>query len=108
MAELTSNEIFSAVIPAAAARRVVAIDAVPRHEAMRQRGRALEVLGHAIEYLVDSRLAQFEQEATVGDGDAVRLLIGASRAVFADSPAYASATSRLRRWLYEKVMAAAA
>ncbi len=116
MAELTSTEITSTFIPATKTQgvaptvspRTVAINMPSRHRTTRLQGRALEVLGHAIEYLVDSRLVQFEQEATVADGDAVRVLIGASREVFAESPVYVPVSSRLRRWLYDKVMAAAA
>ena len=47
-----------------------------------QQGRALEVLGHAIEYLVDSRL--FDQWETPADAAAVHLLMERSHAVFAD------------------------
>jgi hypothetical protein len=47
-----------------------------------QQGRALEVLGHAIEYLVDSRL--FDQWESPADAAAVHLLMERSRAVFDD------------------------
>ncbi len=47
-----------------------------------QQGRALEVLGHAIEYLVDSRL--FDQWETPADAAAVHLLMERSRTVFND------------------------
>ncbi len=47
-----------------------------------QQGRALETLGHAIEYLVDSRL--FDQWESPSDAAAVHLLMGCSRAVFSD------------------------
>ena len=47
-----------------------------------QQGHALETLGHAIEYLVDSRL--FDQWESPADAAAVHLLMGCSRAVFAD------------------------
>lgn len=51
-----------------------------RHTSPEQ-GRALEVLGHAIEYLVDSRL--FDQWETPADAEAVHLLMACSRSVFA-------------------------
>ena len=47
-----------------------------------QQGLALEILGHAIEYLVDSRL--FDRWETPADAAAVHLLMERSRAVFAD------------------------
>jgi hypothetical protein len=47
-----------------------------------QQGRALELLGHAIEYLVDSRL--YDQWETPADAAAVHLLMGCSRAVFSE------------------------
>ncbi len=47
-----------------------------------QQGRAREVLGHAIEYLVDSRL--FETWESPADAEAVQLLMGCSREVFAN------------------------
>jgi hypothetical protein len=43
---------------------------------------ALEILGHAIEYLVDSRL--YDEWETPADAAAVHLLMTCSRAVFAD------------------------
>lgn len=46
-----------------------------------EQGRALETLGHAIEYLVDSRL--FEQWESPADAEAVQLLMVCSRSVFA-------------------------
>ncbi len=45
-----------------------------------EQGRALEVLAHAVEYLVDSRL--FEQWETPADAEAVHLLMSCSLAVF--------------------------
>lgn len=94
--------------PTLSSGRTVSIDSIVRHRTTRMQGQALEILGHAIEYLVDSRLVQFEQESTRADGDAVRLLIGASREVFAESPTYVPLGDRIRRWLYDRVMAAAA
>ena len=53
-----------------------------RRKTSPQQGRALEVLGHAIEYLVDSRL--FDQWESAADAEAVHLLMACSRSVFAD------------------------
>lgn len=53
----------------------------PRRNTTPEQGRALELLGHAIEYLVDSRL--FDQWESPADAEAVHLLMACSRAVFA-------------------------
>lgn len=52
----------------------------PRPRQSPEQGRALEILGHAVEYLVDSRL--FDQWETPADAEAVHLLMACSRAVF--------------------------
>ncbi len=48
-------------------------------------GRGLEVLGHAIEYLVDSRMRR-GVAATAAELEAERRLMDLSRAVFAECP----------------------
>jgi hypothetical protein len=53
-----------------------------RRRTNEQQGQALEILGHAIEYLVDSRL--YEQWETPSDATAVHLLMSCSRAVFSE------------------------
>ena len=45
-------------------------------------GRALEMLGHAIEYLADSRL--YDACATPAEGAAIHTLMSCSRQVFAE------------------------
>ena len=45
-------------------------------------GRALEILGHAVEYLADSRL--YEEVETRSDATAIRTLMACSRQVFAE------------------------
>ncbi|SEB37811.1 hypothetical protein [Terriglobus roseus] len=59
----------------------------PRAPVIRRRttptqGRALEILGHAVEYLADSRL--YEQIENPSDGAAIRTLMSCSRKVFAE------------------------
>ena len=61
-------------------------ESAPRRNPVRRRsnpqqGRALEILGHAIEYLVDSRL--FETWESAADAEAVQVLMSCSREVFA-------------------------
>ncbi|AFL88226.1 hypothetical protein Terro_1940 [Terriglobus roseus DSM 18391] len=45
-------------------------------------GRALEILGHAVEYLADSRL--YDPVEVPSDGTAIRTLMSCSRQVFAE------------------------
>lgn len=45
-------------------------------------GGALEMLGHAVEYLADSRL--YEEVGNPSDGAAIRTLMSCSRQVFAE------------------------
>lgn len=58
-------------------------------------GRALEILNHAIEYLVDSRLD--ETWDTPADAVAVHTLMACSRAVFMDCEVMLSWQQRLQR-----------
>ena len=63
-----------------------------------RQGAALEMLGHAIEYLEDSNF----HAARSGDaalGEALYLLRRSSRAVFAESPERVPARKRVVRWL---------
>jgi hypothetical protein len=53
-----------------------------RRRSSPQQGRALEALGHAIEYLVDARLNDLNDSP--GDAAAIHLLMVCSRAVFAE------------------------
>lgn len=62
-----------------------------------QQGVALEVLGHAIEYLVDSRLP--EGGADRSDAEAIRLLMCCSRAVFEECSEIVPMRRRLSAWL---------
>lgn len=66
-----------------------------------QQGRALEILGHAIEYLVDSRL--FDQWQTPADAAAVHLLMERSRAVFADCAEIVPWHQRVQQSLVKKL-----
>ena len=50
----------------------------------REQGMALEVIGHAVEYLIDSRMFLTEAPYTKAEQEAVQMLMSASRLVFAD------------------------
>ncbi len=47
-------------------------------------GRALETLGHAIEYLVDSRMHRDQGLSSQADGEAEQVIMRLNRAVFAE------------------------
>ncbi len=55
-----------------------------RRRANRVQGRSLEKLGHAVEYLVDSRMFAVEPSAAKAERDAVRILMRLSRMVFSE------------------------
>jgi hypothetical protein len=62
-----------------------------------QQGRALELLGHAIEYLVDENLHRGRGEAM--DSEAVQLLMRLNRGIFAECAVVMPLGSRLRSWM---------
>ena len=64
-----------------------------------EQGRALETLGHAVEYLVDSRMFQVEDSSQRDHQEAVQILMRMSRAVFAECPEVVSLRRRFRRWI---------
>ncbi len=83
--------------PLADRRRKIRKDEVRRRPG-RTQGRALEILGHAIEYLVDTSIAS-GLPASPSTTEAVELLAEKSRAVFAECPAIPSLSQRLYRFL---------
>ena len=62
-------------------------------------GRALEILGNAIEYLVDSRLACADEFCSPAAQEAIQLLSRANREVYQSGPTTALEGSRIMRWL---------
>lgn len=66
-----------------------------------QQGRALETLGHAIEYLVDSRL--FDQWESPADAEAVHMLMACSRTVFAECDEVFPWHQRVQRALVKRL-----
>jgi len=75
----------------------------PRRRAGGPQGRAIETLGHAIEYLVDSRLARFEETTSPADAEAVQLLIHCSQEVFAVCLEIVPLRLQIRRWIAERL-----
>lgn len=71
----------------------------PRRRANLQQGRALEILGHAIEYLVDSRMFLIDQPATAADAQATQILMRLNRQIFDECTEVLPKHRRLRNWL---------
>lgn len=67
-------------------------------------GRALEILGHAIEYLADEYALTSLQLGTLDSGDprveAVQILILLNREVYFSNPEHEPLRRRLARWLF--------
>ncbi len=63
-----------------------------------QQGRALEALGHAIEYLVDSRMFLVDRPYTLAEPDAIQILSRSSREVFATCAEAVPMAQRLMLW----------
>lgn len=77
------------------------IPAAPRRRRIDPRsGRALEILGHAIEYLTDEYVHQGGPLcAHNSQVEAVQLLMAANRAIYFACPEVPTLGERLRRWL---------
>ncbi len=70
----------------------------------RVQGLALERIGHAIEYLVDARMFTGDDFTHAADAEAVRILSGLSRAVFAECPEVVPVQNRVRDWLRSRLL----
>jgi hypothetical protein len=66
-------------------------------------GRALETLGHAIEYLIDSQLWRGQDYRPKDDQEAIQILMRLSRAVFAECPEVISMRRQFTMWVAERV-----
>ncbi len=62
-----------------------------------QQGRALEALGHAVEYLVDSRMFLVQQTDSKADQEALRILMRLSREVFMECPEVVTLWTKVER-----------
>ncbi|HEX3940787.1 MAG TPA: hypothetical protein VHX11_04825 [Acidobacteriaceae bacterium] len=78
--------------------------AAERRSISRNNGRALEILGHAIEYLADEYALSAMQLGTLDSGDprveAVQLLILLNREVYFSDSEREPLRRRLARWLF--------
>ncbi len=68
-----------------------------------QQGRALELLGHAIEYLVDSQLAATQGSTAEADAHAVRILSYRSKKIFLECAETIPMHLQLKQWLREQL-----
>jgi hypothetical protein len=85
-------------------RRDLFRDAASRKRVIRRRpnqqqGRALEKLGHAVEYLVDSRMALIYEPSTRADAEALDILMRLSRCVFSECEEIIPVGRRLKAWM---------
>jgi hypothetical protein len=62
-----------------------------------QQGRALESLGHAVEYLVDSRMFLIDQTNPKADQEALGILMRLSREVFMECPEVVTLWTKVER-----------
>ena len=77
-------------------------DRAIRRRGTQEQGRALETLGHSVEYLVDSRLFHSGDHNRHDEQEAVQILMRMSRAVFAECPEVVSLQRRLGRWVADR------
>ncbi len=65
-------------------------------------GRALEILGHAIEYLADEYAASVDEKGPLGNADprvaAIQILKGLNRAIYYAGTEAPTPLQRIRRW----------
>jgi hypothetical protein len=85
--------------PAASRHARSTIQTVRRRPTKTQ-GRSLEILGHAIEYLVDSRLHLVADASLRDDAKAREILMRLSREVFAECGEVVPARRRLKQRLH--------
>jgi hypothetical protein len=75
------------------------VEQVPMRRLTATQGRAIEILGHAIEYLVDSRLAVADEFCSPAAQEAIQLLSQANREVYLAGPEVRPGGGRVVRWL---------
>ena len=72
---------------------------VVRRRGSIQQGRALETLGHAVEYLADSQMFLLDEGTMRSNQEARKILMRCSRAVFLECPEVVPASRRMGRWV---------
>lgn len=74
-----------------------------RRQLSPEEGRALEILGHAIEYLADEYCADAQPKGRLGNADprieAIQTLKALNRAIYYSSAEVEPVFSRMKRWV---------
>jgi hypothetical protein len=78
---------------------------VIRRRPSQAQGQALEKLGRAIEYLVDSRMALIDEPTTRADAEALDILMRLSRGVFSECEEIVPVRQRLKSWIMRRARA---
>ena len=78
---------------------------VIRRRPSQTQGQALEKLGRAIEYLLDSRLALIHEPSTKADVEALDILMRLNRCVFSECEEIVPVSQRLKAWMGLRVRA---
>ncbi|HEV2709595.1 MAG TPA: hypothetical protein VGU67_05255 [Edaphobacter sp.] len=76
---------------------------VIRRRPSQTQGHALEKLGRAIEYLMDSRLALMDEPSTKADAEALDILMRLNRWVFSECEEIVSMRQRMKSWIAGRV-----
>ena len=99
MAAFTASGSLGASLPVPAAR--LAHGKIKRRRVSTQAGRALEILGHAIEYLADEYVHS-EGSLSMHDGpvEAVQLLMSVNRQIYLECPEVPTIAERCRSLLH--------
>jgi hypothetical protein len=84
---------------AEAAKRII------RRRPTQLQGQALEKLGRAVEYLMDSRMVLIDEPSTNADAEALEILMRLSRCVFSECEEIVPVSRRLKAWMLAKVQA---
>jgi hypothetical protein len=78
-----------------------------RRQLSREAGQALEILGHAIEYLADEYANDLADKGPLGNADprvaAIQILKGLNRAIYYSGTDVEPAFGRMKRWLGSRV-----
>lgn len=72
-----------------------------RRRPTREQGQGLEVLGHALEYLVDTRMFIYREPNTKADAEAIHILSRCSRELFSTCVEIVPIRQRVKTWLAE-------
>lgn len=81
------------------------VNRIIRRRPTQTQGQALEKLGRAIEYLMDSRMALVLEPTTKADAEALEILMRLNRRVFSECEEIVPVRRRLKAWVMAKVHA---